>query len=321
MAAKHDVEAIHGIIFPEYALDWESYQELVHTLSKTCPKLEFIVAGASENCGSAPGNFAFSTVFTHKEGQNGDGSVRYGISTSRSKHHRWRLDEGQISTYALASALDPRYVWWEDIPLSKREVHVNVFRDTSTFAAMICEDLARVDPCHPILRAMAPSLVFVLLMDGPQIPERWSARYATALAEDPGSSVLTLTSAALMRRSNQTRSPSRPENWSIALWRDDSGRSVPIVCDDKSHGVVLTLSGYRTTEVSLDGRANPLARAWRYHGHQPVRVDPKAPALDVDEGDDLSLEEVVRLVTGLDERIPPRRQPSAPPVSTPETPA
>lgn len=300
MAAKRDVKTVHGLVFPEYALDWNTYSELVALISQKHPDIEFLVAGSSENCQDEKGNFVISTSFGRDKSQD-DTDQPVCISTSRPKHHRWRLDESQISAYALASALDPRVLWWEDIPLPKREVHVNVLRDASTFAPMICEDLARVDPCHPILRAMAPNLVFVLLMDGPQLPIRWSARYATHLAEDPGSSVLTFTSLALVQRSNTAREGG--PNWSVALWKDDSGRTVPIQCEPSNHGVVLSLSGYRTTEISLDGRSNTAVRSWRYHGHQPIRITEPSPAITAADPK-AYVEDIVKLVTGAYDRVP-----------------
>src|SRR6202000_1078706 len=115
-----------------------------------------------------------------------------------------------------------------------------------TFATMICEDLARVDPAHAVLRSVAPSLVFVLLMDGPQMPARWSARYATVLAEDPGSSVLTLTSTALL--GSATRTGRYRASRYVALWKQDDGGPVTIELPLDHHGIVLTLSGYRATE-------------------------------------------------------------------------
>ena len=48
-----------------------------------------------------------------------------------------------------------------------------------------------------MLRAVGPNLIIALLADGPQIASRWPGRYAAAFADDPGSSVLTLTSAGM----------------------------------------------------------------------------------------------------------------------------
>ena len=123
-------------------------------------------------------------------------------------------------------------------------------------------------------------------MDGPQVPERWPARYATVLADDPGSSVLTFTSLALIERANRTGR--KDGSRSVALWKEDTGRTVAIPCPDGHHGVVLTLSGYRTTEATFDGRQNRDGRAWRFHGQQPVKLRPTRP------GD----EAMIALVTG-----------------------
>ncbi len=58
-------------------------------------------------------------------------------------------------------------------------------------------------PGATILRAVGPNLVVCLLLDGPQSKERWSTRAAAALADDPGSSVLTLTSLGMLRRAEE----------------------------------------------------------------------------------------------------------------------
>jgi hypothetical protein len=139
----------------------------------------------------------------------------------------------------------------------------------------VCEDLARSDPCHGVLRDVGPNIVFVMLMDGPQLSSRWSARYSTTLADDPGCSVLTYTSFGLIERSN--RSAKHPKSHVIGLWKDDTGHAVEIPCPDGAHGVVLTLSDARITEQTLDGRCNSKAWAWRFHSHYPVTAKPTSP--------------------------------------------
>ena len=47
-------------------------------------------------------------------------------------------------------------------------------------------DLAQPDPVASIIRQVGPSLVIGLLLDGPQLAERWPARYASVFADDPG---------------------------------------------------------------------------------------------------------------------------------------
>jgi hypothetical protein len=120
---------------------------------------------------------------------------------------------------------------------------------------------------------VGPNLVFVLLMDGPQLSSRWSARYATILADDPGSAVLTLTSLGLMERTNSAGH--YPPCRRIALWKDDTGHTVQIDCPTNAQAVLVTLAGKSAEESTLDGRPNSDTQAWRYHGHQPIRLAPE----------------------------------------------
>ncbi|MCW2273574.1 hypothetical protein GJ654_04970 [Rhodoblastus acidophilus] len=267
--AERDCGAVHGIVLPEYALDWPTYYDFVAALKSRKPQLEFLISGLSENCESDHGNTVMSTIFATPLDRDGKPLRRKAVSQSRRKHHRWRLDGEQIKNYGLASALDPFVTWWEYLAIGTREMQFNVFRQGSTFTTMICEDLARFDPAHPWLRALGPNLVFVILMDGPQLPTRWPGRYATVIADDPGSSVLTLTSRGLIVRSNMNR---ENKNYSIGLWRDDTGHTVELHCPPQDQAILLTLSGKNADEVTLDGRPNYDARAWRYHGHRPVRL-------------------------------------------------
>ncbi|MDC7788684.1 hypothetical protein PQJ75_11810 [Rhodoplanes sp. TEM] len=276
--AQQDTGAIHGVLFPEYALDWSTFEALKNRVLDEFPKLEFLVSGSSSNCGNQKGNFALSAVFLDIELREADaaGSPRTARTCfvgSRSKHHPWRIDEPQVSNYALGSTLDPRAVWWEATPLGPREIKFNVFRSSSAFTTLICEDLARSDPCHAVLRDVGPNLVFVMLMDGPQLKSRWSARYSTTLADDPGCSVLKYTSLGLIERANDTAMYDRSRV--VALWKDDTGKSVEVQCPAGAHGVVLTLSDCRVVEETLDGRRTNAARAWRFHSQHPITLRPR----------------------------------------------
>ena len=93
------------------------------------------------------------------------------------------------------------------------------------FCVLICEDLARQDPVSELIRAVGPNLVVALLMDGPQLEHRWAAKYATVLAEDPGSSVLTVTSLGMARLS---RPPKKPVSRAVALWKDPVSGAVEV---------------------------------------------------------------------------------------------
>ena len=88
---------------------------------------------------------------------------------------------GAVRQYHLCGALDPAKLWWESIDLPVRTAQVVDVGGGATIAPLICEDLARLDEVADVLRRVGPSLVIALLLDGPQLPQRWPARYATCL--------------------------------------------------------------------------------------------------------------------------------------------
>lgn len=273
--AQREVDHIHAIVFPELSLDETFYKALVEHLPTALPGLEFVVAGVS-NLGERQGNFVNVTVF---QSQGEDAQTRFGLTSTREKHHRWRLDRDQIIGYGLEGTLSPSLYWWEDIDLLSRRVDFAVIRRGSVISALICEDLARVDPCQDLIRSVGPSIIFALLMDAPQIRQRWPARHATILAEDPGSAVLTMTSKALMDRQDRLglHVSKGDEDRVIALWRDDS-KTTPeeILCGKDQYGTLLTLSASHVVDESLDGRQDPDVVAWRFAGQRQLGLaDPE----------------------------------------------
>ena len=90
-------------------------------------------------------------------------------------------------------------------------------------------------------------------MDGPQIDRRWSSRYATVLAEDPGSSVLTLTSLGLISRS---ATPGEPALREIGLWKQPDGPVRRLQLPRGSHAMLLTLTPTETEGFTMDGRSD-----------------------------------------------------------------
>lgn len=264
-AAERDVPAIDAVVFPELALNWTYFEALSEAL-RDKRDLEFIVAGVSENEDGVTGNYVATTIYTT------DGTRRSKVSFARAKHHRWRLDERQIRRYALSAYLDPTKTWWENFNITPRQLHVLRFRSNSTLATLICEDLARVDPCQELIRSIGPNLVLVLLMDGPQLKPRWPGRYATVLADDPGCSVLTLTSLGLI---NRQRLNGEPCPLSIALWKDDENDAREVHIAEGDLAAVLSLTPRRKTEsFSMDGR-NRANLAWYLGGVQPVTLENK----------------------------------------------
>jgi hypothetical protein len=119
-------------------------------------------------------------------------------------------------------------------------------------SVLICEDLARPDPVGDLVRAVGPNLVIALLMDGPQLKGRWPERYAMALADDPGSSVLSLTSLGMSELSRPSQGTSRSRV--IALWKDRTGTSTEIELPAGCGAVVVTLSLEYEEEWTADGR-------------------------------------------------------------------
>ena len=242
-------EPPNGIIFPECALTTTLAGELVEALRNS--GIDFLITGVLDT--SDVGKH-YNRALTFAIQQDGEVAM-----AEQNKHHRWRLDRGQTERYALHFDGDANNdKWWEDIDVSQRKLPFFALRKDMSLATLICEDLARTDPAMTAIRAVGPNLVVALLMDGPQLSVRWPGRYATVLAEDPGSAVLSFTCAAMVDRSNWLEAkPAR----SIGLWRDGNNRTQEIGLPDGSVGVVLTLQSKQKHQNTLDNRSdNSLSR-------------------------------------------------------------
>jgi len=270
-STRKDLGAVHAVVLPELALSYSVFEDLARRLAETTD-VELLVSGvfdsnwAGDSANPRHGNFAAMAQLVV-----GPDGKRIPLMSVREKHHRWRLDRSQINAYALGSSLDPNRKWWEKLDIASRSVDVFVIRGVATVTALICEDLARNDPCQELVRGVGPNLVFALLMDGAQLKQRWPARYATVLAEDPGTSVLTLTSRGMLERSNATGQ--LPRSSKIGLWRDDTNDAVELELPSDAQALCITLQPTAYEEHSLDGRGDGLsAQSWRLAGITPVRV-------------------------------------------------
>ena len=243
-AQEETGEIPNGVVLPECALSSVLAGELVQALAAS--GIEFLITGVLD---TMPDGRQFNRALTFAFQQNGEVSI-----AEQNKHHRWRLDRGQTERYALD--FDPsadNNQWWEDIDVSARRLPFFGLRKDMSLVTLICEDLARTDPAMPAIRAVGPNLVVALLMDGPQLAVRWPGRYATVLAEDPGSAVLSFTCAAMVDRSNwREAKPAR----SIGLWRDASGTTQEIGRPDEALGVLLCLQSAEKHQTTLDGRSD-----------------------------------------------------------------
>ena len=244
-AAQVEVEGIHGIVLPEGALQDEQIPTLTEYLAQKT-RLEFFVSGVLDERYPQFGSFngVYSCLF--EKGRN----YR---SWYQSKHHRWQLEKNQIKRYHLGHALDPDAIWWERIRVSERRCIFYVFRRGASLTTLVCEDLARIDPVQAAIRAIGPNLVVALLQDGPQLEKRWPGRYATVLADDPGSAVLTLTSLGMLRRSYM---PGEDQRGEVALWKQAYGTAQELRLPRKAQALSLTLSSSRVPEWTLDSRSD-----------------------------------------------------------------
>ena len=256
---------IDGIIFPELGLTVEEHEIAKRIASN---KGAFLIGGVGKHEGlKEPTN----TSSLHLEGylidsqghqgvdddDDGKGSPRPHLVFSQGKHHRWCLDRDQILQYGLGGRLSAVGNWWERIQMGPRTLNFVNLNSELTFCVLICEDLARQDPVAEIIRTIGPNLVIALLMDGPQIRGRWSSRYASVLTEDPGSSVLCVTSLGMSKLTSKNikeEKSYKDKSDVIALWRDVFGGERELSVGDTELGGVLSLAFKSGVEYTADGR-------------------------------------------------------------------
>ncbi|PXW74352.1 hypothetical protein C7451_10813 [Blastomonas natatoria] len=270
--AVSELGEVHGVIFPEYALNAETFGAVAIALKNSFSKtgFEFIISGTSEEpisdkAGTRHGNYA---VFSSVDKESGS---EWGIRGCREKHHRWKINKPQIQRYGLSYRMSPDSNWWEGIPLSRRIIEFFEVRAGTSLTVLICEDLARADPCQSVVRAIGPNLLIALLMDGPQLPSRWPGHYAGVLADDPGSSVLTLTSLGLIERGAVMDAA---QSRSVALFRDKGGNQRMLQLPQGSHALAVRLTASMEEEHTLDGRGDgKTAYVWKLDEVVALRAD------------------------------------------------
>ncbi|MDB5802925.1 MAG: hypothetical protein JWN73_247 [Betaproteobacteria bacterium] len=241
-------QQIDMIVFPEVALSMDEWTKVKYYRDRELPGaalLAGVIFRASNKKRSVRNELRFSY------------SNRVLLSELlpdivQSKHHRWKLDESQIKTYSLGGTLATKKEWWENIEIPERDINFICLSPQLSICPLICEDLARQDPVAEIVRAIGPSLVIALLMDGPQLSDRWAARYATVLADDPGYSVLTFTSLGMIRRSTPPRDK-KPSS-GIGLWKDGFGAVNYLELEGSSQGILLNLQFKERKQWTADAR-------------------------------------------------------------------
>lgn len=241
-SAKKLAGQVDAIVIPESALD-DSQAEAIRAMAKE-ENVRLLLCGIRE---SKPAELARNYISVCPTGAPKEHRF------IQDKHHRWCLDGSQVQNYHLASVLDPNKCWWEAIELPRRSIGFLVAREWMVICPLICEDLARTEPVAEAVRAIGPTLVIALLFDGPQLSGRWPAHYATVLADDPGSSVLTVSCSGMVKRS---RPPGKEKSNIVALWRDCVNGTREIPLDSDAVGVVLSVADTKRAEWTADGRSD-----------------------------------------------------------------
>lgn len=273
-AAQKTVRHVHAVVLPETAVSDDRLEggeselaEVERVLAEE--KVPILIAGVHRTY--TPGTLTTNqAVF----------AVHFGgrwHEVRQNKHHRWRLDEAQIRRYGLGGVLNAKRDWWEAIEVPRREIAIVSLNGWLTLCPLICEDLARIDPVSRVIRALGPTFVVALLQDGPQLGSRWPARYASVLAEDPGSSVLTVTSVGMATRSEPPGGVERSR--AVAHWKDASSGAKAIELEPGADAVLLSTSVAWREERTLDSRSdNGNAAELVLTGVTQVRIGPAAVA-------------------------------------------
>lgn len=262
-AAEKLMGRVDGVLMPELALGEGEIDHIAKAIHEQTPTA-FLIAGVGA---ASNGSFGSNKVVLS--------AGRFVQPSEQAKHHRWQLEQKQIDQYGLGTNLDPQRVWWEHIPIENRQMNVVPVGERITMSLLICEDLARQDPIAEVIRSIGPNLVIALLMDGPQLAGRWPAHYATVFADDPGSSVLTVTSIGM---SQLSRPKGQTAKRVVGLWKDHIDNFREIELPPKATALILTLTLEDHEEWTADGRSDGNRSTYvRLNGIHPVFTEMVSP--------------------------------------------
>jgi hypothetical protein len=253
VAARKEAGSVDVVILPESAVEESEIAGIEALLDRH--GVVFLQAGVRQRARQPeqlPGNWIHIGVNPRLE-KGGPLSGTEGAEwfhIRQNKHHRWSLDESQIYQYHLGGVLHPSIRWWEAMEVPRRAIEFVEVAEL-TLVSLVCEDLAQNDAIAGLMRSVGPTVVLAALLDGPQLTSRWAAQYASVLADDPGSAVLTLTSFGMVQCS---RPHSHEASRVIALWKDPARGVREIPLETGAHAVLLTVCIERATRRSADGR-------------------------------------------------------------------
>jgi hypothetical protein len=253
VAARKEAGSVDVVLLPESAIDEAEIEGLEALLDRH--GVVFLQAGVRQHARTPeqlPGNWIHIGVNPRLEkgGPLSDSESAEWFHIRQNKHHRWSLDESQIYQYHLGGVLHPSIRWWEAMEVPRRAIEFVEVAEL-TLVSLVCEDLAQNDQIANLMRSVGPTVVLAALLDGPQLTSRWAARYASVLADDPGSAVLTLTSFGMVQCS---RPHAHDASRVIALWKDPASGVREIPLQPGAQGVLITVCMDRATRRSADGR-------------------------------------------------------------------
>jgi len=253
VAAREEAGSVDVVLLPESAADVRELDDLETLLD--AHGVIMLQAGVREPTGESgefPNNWLHIGVNPglEKGGPRPSEGRQPWFHLRQNKHHRWSLDETQVEQYHLGGALHPHVRWWEAMDVPRKAIQFVEVAEM-VLVALVCEDLAQNDEIAQLIRSVGPTGVNVGLLDGPQLASRWAARYASVLADDPGSAVLTLTSFGMVERS---RPEGREASRVIALWKDPTRGVREIPLEPGSQAVLLTVCMDRAPRFSADRR-------------------------------------------------------------------
>jgi hypothetical protein len=253
VAARQEAGGVDVVMLPESAIDARELDDLETLLD--AHGVIMLQAGVREPTGASgefPSNWLHIGVNPglEKGGPMPSEGRQPWFHLRQNKHHRWSLDETQVEQYHIGGALHPHVRWWEAMDVPRKAIQFVEVAEM-VLVALVCEDLAQNDEIAQLIRSVGPTGVNVGLLDGPQLASRWAARYASVLADDPGSAVLTLTSFGMVERS---RPEGREASRVIALWKDPTRGVREIPLEPGSQAVLLTVCMDRAPRFSADRR-------------------------------------------------------------------
>ena len=253
VAARREAGSVDVVVLPESAIDERELDDVEMVLG--AHGVVNLMAGVRQPM-AQPDRFPSNRLHMgfnpglEKGGPLPDEAPGPWFHFRQNKHHRWSLDEGQVNQYHLGGSLHPHIRWWEAMDVPRKAIEFIEVAEL-VLVSLVCEDLAQNDDIAQLIRSVGPTLVITVLLDGPQLTSRWAARYASVLADDPGSAVLTLSSFGMVERS-------RPDDGEaarvIALWKDSTTGVREIPLDPGAHAVLLTLCMDRAPRYSADRR-------------------------------------------------------------------